>query len=92
MVDPRESWKEWVYRNIEFQDPPMVERNDLPEELQPQNQNFAKFRHFITRMTISPLSQKPSFQPRVLEEAQSDIKMNEAVSECSEKMEVKSAA
>ena len=30
--------------------------------------------------------------PRVIEEAQSDIKMNEVISENTEKMEVKSAA
>lgn len=26
VVDPRESWKEWFMRNLEFKDPPMVER------------------------------------------------------------------
>ena len=46
----------------------------------------------MTKMTISPLSQKPSLMPRVIEEAQSDIKMNEVISENTEKMEVKSAA
>ena len=30
VVDPRETWKHWIMRNIDFQDPPMVERNDLP--------------------------------------------------------------
>lgn len=65
VVDPRESWREWIFRNIDFQDPPMVERSDLPEELQPQNVRMAKLRHFVTRMTISPLAQKPSFYPRV---------------------------
>ena len=60
--------------------------------MQPQNQNFAKLRHFMTRMTISPMVKKPSLYPKVIEEAQSDIKMNEITSEFSEKMEVKSAA
>ena len=77
VVDPRETWKAWIWRNMEFQDPPMVERSDLPEDLQPQNQNFAKLRHFMTRMTISPLVQKPNLYPRTDLEAQSDIKMNE---------------
>ena len=45
----------------------MVERAELPEELQPQNVRFAKLRHFVTKMTISPLSQKPSFMPRVID-------------------------
>ena len=30
VVDPREPWREWVFRNLDFQDPPMVERIDLP--------------------------------------------------------------
>lgn len=64
VVDPRESWKEWMIRNIDFKDPPMVERDELPEELQPQNQKFAKMRHFMTKMTISPLTQRPSFLPK----------------------------
>jgi hypothetical protein len=56
-----------MLRNIEFQDPPLVERNSLPEDLQPQNRKFAKLRHLVTKLTISPLSQKPSFHPRILE-------------------------
>lgn len=31
IVDPRESWKDWLVRNIEFRDPPMIERGELPE-------------------------------------------------------------
>lgn len=30
VVDPRESWKNWFIRNLEFADPPLVERRDLP--------------------------------------------------------------
>jgi hypothetical protein len=92
VVDPREPWKEWIFRNLDMVDPPMVERQDLPEDLQPQNRKFAKLRHFVTRMTISPLTQKPSFMPRVIDEAQSEIKMNEVMSEGTEKMEIKSVA
>ena len=66
VVDPRETWKAWIVRNVDFVDPPMVERSELPDEMQPQNQNFAKLRHFVTRMTISPLSQKPTLNPRVI--------------------------
>jgi hypothetical protein len=55
-----------MLRNIEFKDPPLVERDSLPGDLQPQNRKFAAFHHFLTKLTISPLSQKPSFHPRVL--------------------------
>lgn len=30
VVDPRETWKEWTKRQLEFKDPPLVEREELP--------------------------------------------------------------
>jgi hypothetical protein len=36
--------------------------------------------------------QKPTFEPRANDEAQSDIKMNEVIEVLSEKVEIKSAA
>lgn len=63
-MDPRESWKEWIVRNIDFQDPPLVERGELPEELQPQNRKFAEVRHFLTKLTMSPLCQKTHLHPK----------------------------
>jgi hypothetical protein len=33
---------------MDFKDPPLVERSELPEELQPQNKKFAAFRHTLT--------------------------------------------
>lgn len=41
---------------------------------------------------MSPLCQKPSLYPRVIDEVQSDIKMNEAQSEVTEKIEAHSVA
>jgi hypothetical protein len=64
IVDPRESWKEWLVRNIEFRDPPMMERSDFPEEMQPQNQKLASLRHFLTKWTLSPLAQSTTLKPR----------------------------
>lgn len=31
VIDPRETWKNWFLRNMEFKDPPLVERASLPE-------------------------------------------------------------
>lgn len=31
VIDPRENWKQWFARNLEFKDPPLVERSELPE-------------------------------------------------------------
>lgn len=33
VIDPRESWKDFIKRTIEFEDPPLVERSELPSEL-----------------------------------------------------------
>jgi len=33
VVDPRESWKSMIKRTIDFEDPPLVERKELPEHL-----------------------------------------------------------
>lgn len=35
--DPNESWNEWMHRVVDFEKPPLVERNSLPAALQPQN-------------------------------------------------------
>lgn len=35
--DPNETWGSWVNRVLEFEKPPLVERNSLPAALQPQN-------------------------------------------------------
>ena len=35
VIDPRENWKKWFYRVANFKDPPLVERDELPENLQP---------------------------------------------------------
>lgn len=31
VIDPRETWKEWFLRNLDFKEPPLVERASLPE-------------------------------------------------------------
>ena len=51
-------------RTIDFKDPPLCERDELPEELQPQNQRWGKLRHTMNKMTMSSMvRQKPHFNP-----------------------------
>ncbi|EGR27574.1 hypothetical protein IMG5_193740 [Ichthyophthirius multifiliis] len=47
VIDPRETWTEFFARNIDFKEPPMVERNELGENLQPQNRFLARLRHYF---------------------------------------------
>jgi hypothetical protein len=35
VVDRRERWRDWVWRQFHFEDPPLVPREELPEHLQP---------------------------------------------------------
>lgn len=42
--DPSESWGNWVHRVMEFEKPPLVERNSLPVQLQPQNTLTGKWK------------------------------------------------
>ena len=50
--DPRESWTKWLSRSIDAGETPMVERNSLPEDLQPQNRMFGKMDIFFTNLTM----------------------------------------
>jgi hypothetical protein len=63
VIDPRESWPAWFKRNADFRDPPIVERNSLPEELQPQNRKMSGLRHFMSKLTVSPLVPQLSLKP-----------------------------
>ena len=35
VVDRREGWRSWAWRQMNFEDPPLVPREELPENLQP---------------------------------------------------------
>lgn len=76
VADPNESWGKWFARQIQFEDPPLVERSSLPEELQPQNRSLAKLRFSFTKWMSSPLSQELHFNPKEANEAATEIKMN----------------
>ena len=64
VVDPRETWKNWFWRTLDFKDPPLCERSELDESLQPQNRRFGKLRHYFSNMAMTHMTQKPSFQPQ----------------------------
>ena len=43
IIDPRQSWKNWFKRTLNFEEPPMIERNSIPENQQPHNSLFGKY-------------------------------------------------
>ena len=62
--DPRENWKEWLKRNIDFKDAPMVERSSLPEELQPQNRKLGKLDILVQNLVKSDAIKKSEYKPK----------------------------
>ena len=54
VIDPRETWGKFFSRILEFEDPPLVERNELPREMQPQNRFLGKLRSYINGMSPYP--------------------------------------
>lgn len=53
--DPGETWKEWMNRVIDFEKPPLVERNSLPAALQPQNTLGGKLK-ILMHLENAPIS------------------------------------
>eukprot|EP00358_Blepharisma_japonicum_P004739 CAMPEP_0202941170 /NCGR_PEP_ID=MMETSP1395-20130829/1281_1 /ASSEMBLY_ACC=CAM_ASM_000871 /TAXON_ID=5961 /ORGANISM="Blepharisma japonicum, Strain Stock R1072" /LENGTH=192 /DNA_ID=CAMNT_0049636133 /DNA_START=234 /DNA_END=812 /DNA_ORIENTATION=- len=49
--DPNETWKDWAKRVIDFEEPPLVERDSLPYELQPQNTKIGKLKILLRMET-----------------------------------------
>ena len=54
VIDPRETWGQFFKRIAEFEDPPLVERHDLPNDMQPQNRFLGKMRSYINGMSPYP--------------------------------------
>jgi len=53
VADPRESWGEWASRIAEFEDPVIVERDSLPENLRPENRGMmGKMSSYFNKQTL----------------------------------------
>ena len=42
VIDPRETWKEWFVRNANFDEPPLIPREEIPEVQQPHKTFYGK--------------------------------------------------
>jgi hypothetical protein len=51
--DPNETWNDWLHRVVDFEHPPLVERNSLPAELQPQNTIAGKIK-ILMKLETAP--------------------------------------
>ena len=54
VVDPRETWKKWAWRQMNFEEPPLIPREELPEELQPHRTFYGKVACFMNGIDPYP--------------------------------------
>lgn len=47
VVDMRESYRNWMWRQLNFEEAPLVPREELPANLQPQNSFRAKIINYV---------------------------------------------
>jgi len=66
VIDPRETWTEFAKRIIEFEEPPLVERDSLPAELRPENRALGRLRSYFNG--LSPYPEEDVARPDVAEE------------------------
>ena len=57
VVDVRETWKNWAWRQMNFEDPPMIPREELPEQHQPHRSFYGKIACFMNG--VDPYPPKP---------------------------------
>ena len=54
VLDPNETWNEWFKRNLEFEEPPMVPRDEIPEEKQPHNSLYGRLSSYMSGINPYP--------------------------------------
>jgi len=57
VIDPRETWGQFAKRILEFEEPPLVERDSLPEELRPENRALGRLRSYFNGLSPYPEQQ-----------------------------------
>jgi len=59
VIDPRESWKHWFKRTATFEEPPMVDRDELPEDKKPHRASlFNKVENMMNGINPYPPGHK----------------------------------
>ena len=65
-MDTRETWKKWAWRQLNFEDPPMIPREELPEDYQPHKSFYGKVACFMNG--VDPYPNKKDQVKATLEE------------------------
>jgi hypothetical protein len=75
VVDRRERWRDWVWRQFNFEEAPLVPRDQLPEYLQPQNSIRGKVINYINGVDPRVVPSKPKSSAVINE---GDIELKDA--------------
>ena len=75
VVDRRERWRDWVWRQFNFEEAPLVPRDQLPEYLQPQNSIRGKVINYINVVDPRVVPSKPKSSAVINE---GDIELKDA--------------
>mgnify|MGYP001404053512 CR=1 FL=1 len=54
VVDTRESWREWMKRNMLFKDAILIPREELPEEFHPHRSFYGKITNTMNGIDPTP--------------------------------------
>mmetsp|Transcript_6669 Transcript_6669/g.10718 ORF Transcript_6669/g.10718 Transcript_6669/m.10718 type:complete len:265 (+) Transcript_6669:98-892(+) len=77
VVDRRESWRNWTWRQFNFEEAPLVPREELPNHLQPQNSIRGKLINYINgidpRIPHGKMAKKNQIQTVELEETKQQV-------------------
>ena len=77
VVDRREGYRKWIWRQLNFENAPLVPREELPEHLQPQNSIRGKVVNYINGIDPRlPKTAVPIVNDEALEESKDgDVEM-----------------
>ena len=54
VIDPNETWKQWFTRNLNCEEPPMIPREELPEDKQPHNTFYGRMSNYMSGINPYP--------------------------------------
>lgn len=63
VVDVRETWGEWVRRQRDFDNPPLIPREELPVEYQPHRSFYGKVSCYMNGIDPYPQEDQPKVEP-----------------------------
>ena len=58
VVDTRETWRQWMQRQVDFKEAKLIPREELPEEFHPHRSFYGKMMNIVNGIDPSPPEQR----------------------------------